>query len=72
MNIANELGWTPLFLGCHHTELTKLLIQKGADVNAKSENNRSVIHEAVSYANIDSVMLLLNAGVNVNAQDNDR
>lgn len=70
-NMVNEFGWTPLFLGCHHTELTKLLIQKGADVNAKSENNRSVIHEAVTCGNIDSVMLLLNAGADVNAQEND-
>ncbi len=70
-NSVNELGWTPLFLGCHHTELTKLLIQKGADVNARCENNRSVIHEAVSYGNIDSVMLLVEAGANVNAQDDD-
>jgi ankyrin repeat protein len=65
-------GFTPLGLASFfcHPNVARLLIERGADVNAASNNNQSVapLHSAVSRRQIIIAEALLNAGANVNAR----
>ena len=68
---------TPLMLvaGRHHqTELFKLFILAGADVNAKDSLNETVLMKYLQHyiyqANATVLDLLLKAGANVNVKDN--
>ncbi len=47
------------------------LIERGADVNAKSDNEWTPLHWASSWVHIEIVELLLKAGADVNAKRND-
>jgi ankyrin repeat protein len=64
-------GWTPLHLAAFFggTDAAKLLIERGADVNAKSANPSAnmPLHAAVAARHADIVQLLLESGVDVNA-----
>ena len=51
-------------------ERVKLLISKGADVNAKDEEEQTPLHHATRAANTEVVQLLVEAGADVNAKDN--
>ena len=64
---------TPLFLAAHEgkTDLTKLLIENGADLNAKSRSGISPLHAACLKDNVEIVKLLGDAGADVNTSDND-
>jgi len=73
---SNEYGYTPLHKACMNKsnfEIAKLLIEKGADVNAKlSENNNdytgySTLHFAVKENNFKLTKLLVENGADVNA-----
>ena len=74
-NVANELGQTSLMLAAYcvvprgscpeRTEIVKMLINAGADVNAKDTHGNSVLRSVISgtKAERDQVKeLLLNAG----------
>ncbi len=49
------------------TEIVKLLLSKGANVNAVSINKETPLHLACFYGNKEVIELLLAAGANVNA-----
>jgi len=74
-NLANELGQTPIMLAANcvvpggscpeRTEIVKMLINAGADVNAKDINGNSVLRSVMSGTNAEREQvkkLLLNAG----------
>lgn len=77
-------GWTPLLLTCafHDNDdqvkdIIKLLIEKGADVNAKNESGLYPLHFLCStyYKNIDDLVdvinLLIEKGADINAVNNE-
>ena len=53
-----------------HTETVKLLLDKGADVNMKTDNGYTALIEASENGHIEIVKLLLDKGADVNAKDN--
>ncbi|WP_167882252.1 ankyrin repeat domain-containing protein [Leptospira langatensis] len=65
-------GWTPLHLSAHfgHISLIKYLLDKGADIHAKSKSKFSLgntaLHSAVASWKTDAVALLLEYGANPN------
>ena len=52
-------------------DIGKLLIERGADVNAKADRGVVPLHEAARMGHLDFVRLLLRHGANVNAKDDD-
>jgi cytohesin len=49
----------------NHLDVAKVLIAKGADVNAKGNNGKTALHSAVKNRNKDMVQLLLDKGAEV-------
>ncbi len=73
VNMKDAQGTTPLALAAWfgHTDTAKLLIERGADVNAKktSPDGSSVLAHATMKGHKYIVALLLDKGVNVNVKD---
>lgn len=61
-------GWTPLHANAKK-EIVELLIRAGADVNAKTADGVSVLHERIKSGPADTVRLLLKRGADPNAKD---
>lgn len=64
-------GWTPLHLAAFfgHSELASALLDRGADVNARSSNGlkNAPLHAAAAGGHSELVALLLSRGAEVNA-----
>ncbi|CCZ21866.1 fOG: Ankyrin repeat [Acetobacter sp. CAG:977] len=77
LNLQNNAGQSPLALAvCNPSEemmkITKILIKRGADVNAKNKTDGSTpLMCAVRKLNVNAVKLLLKKGADVNAADKD-
>jgi hypothetical protein len=72
INKADEYGLMPLHyaVGGGNVEIVKLLLGKGADVNAKEwYEDKTPLHYAVEGGNVEIVKLLLDKGANVNARN---
>jgi ankyrin repeat protein/HEAT repeat protein len=54
---------------CGHTELVRILLDRGANVNRTSQHGTTALHSAASSGSISTVELLLEWGANVNATD---
>jgi ankyrin repeat protein len=70
INIRSD-GYTPLHLAllCGRFELVKMLIERGADVNAKSDQeDLTPLHLAIVIGNIESITLLIEKGANIEAK----
>ena len=67
----NAARWTPLMIATMNgrTEIAKLLIDKGADVNAKTNTNWTPLMGAADKGYTDIVKALIAGGADVNARD---
>lgn len=54
-----------------HLEVSRILLERGADVNAKQADDFSPLHEAVQNGQVEMVQLLLRHGANRYAQKSD-
>jgi len=72
INADLGLGWTPLHMAAFYgqSEATRLLLRRGADVNAAAEDGHTPLHAAAAWASPEVAQLLLSSGSNVNARDN--
>jgi ankyrin repeat protein len=48
-----------------------MLIEQGADINAKNKNSLTPLHAAAMAGDRDTVALLINKGADVNAKSKD-
>jgi ankyrin repeat protein len=68
-------GWTPLHLAAHfgNVAATRLLLQRHADVHARSRSREgnTPLHAAIAGRQVETVRLLLEHGSDVNAADAD-
>lgn len=73
VNAKNDrAGWTPLSRAVYNgrVDVARLLIEKGADVNAKDSAGWTPLYGAVSYGKKEVVSLLITKGADVNARNN--
>lgn len=76
LECKNKNGWTPLIVAAFHNnyELCRLLIEKGADVNAVNSKGTSVLmfskSSAIKSGNLIIMDLLIASGANIDHQDN--
>jgi ankyrin repeat protein len=63
--------YTPLHLAVYNElpEVVKILLEKGADVNAKGSFGQTPLHDAASRGFLDAMKLFLSKGADVNAKD---
>jgi 7,8-dihydropterin-6-yl-methyl-4-(beta-D-ribofuranosyl)aminobenzene 5'-phosphate synthase len=69
----DEMGRTPLHLACHggHTELVKLLLAKGADMEAKFPNGSTALFWTIPEGHKEILELLMAKGADIQAKQND-
>jgi len=58
-------------LAVQRNDIARMLIDAGADVNAKAENDLRPLHTAAARGNLEAAMLLLEHGADVNASSKD-
>jgi hypothetical protein len=65
-------GWTPLHWAAlkGHIEIARLLLQNGAEVNAKDYDGRTPLHFAASQGKVDILHLLVENDADLEAQSN--
>jgi len=72
MHVRSGDGHTPLGLSIffRHPDIARLLIERGADVNAASENVQRVapVHAAAAVCDRETMRMLLERGADVNAR----
>lgn len=73
INKQNEKGFTALMLACANNNgpATKILIDKGAEINMCASDKKTALMLASECNAHDIVILLLKYGANIYAQDND-
>lgn len=69
INVRDNDQYTPLHRACYsnHIEVVKYLLQKGADVAAKTELQWQPLHSSCQWNNAECAALLLQNGADVNA-----
>jgi ankyrin repeat protein len=74
VNVKDDLReYTPLHFAAWngHVEIARLLLQNGAEVDAKSYGGYTPLHCAAEQGNVDILHLLVENGANLEAQSND-
>lgn len=66
---VDDDGYTPLHRASYtnNVDIAKILLQYGANVNAKTEFEWTPLHSAVKWSNAECAALLLQHGADVNA-----
>ena len=69
---VNDIQMTYLMMGAYYgyTNFVKLLLNKKIDIDIKNDNGQTALMFAVATNRLDIVSLLVDAGADVNAQDN--
>ena len=73
VNVTDDWnGWTPLYFAAYngHVEITRLLLQNGADVNVRSHGGNTPLHWAAIQGHVDILHLLVENGADLEAQNN--
>jgi uncharacterized protein len=72
ISVQSSDGWTPLHLAAFFgkIEAARFLLNKGAEVNARSSNamENTPLHAAAAGRHVDVIRLLLDRGASVNAR----
>ena len=75
VNQQDKTGATALMFACYsetpHNDLVRLLIQSGADISIKGEQQRTALMDAAERGHTSIVQYLLDEGAPVNTQDVD-
>ncbi len=58
-------------VAANNAEITKLLLEAGADVNVAQYGGVTPLHSAASHGNIELIILLLEAGASISARTDD-
>jgi len=69
LNAPSELG-TPLH-ACHDVQTQRILVEKGADLNARDPKGYTPLHTRAFFGEIESMRHLLEEGASVHTRDND-
>ena len=71
---GEEVGWTPLHAAIYndHPDTALLLVQRGANTETRSSQNQTPLYMASSRGFTEVVRLLIDHGVDVDAQCDDR
>ena len=69
----NDAGWTPLifsiFVGDQENyELTKLLIEKGVNIEAKDKNGKTPLMHSSEYGILEMIKILVEKGANIESK----
>ncbi|WP_395463020.1 ankyrin repeat domain-containing protein [Wolbachia endosymbiont of Cantharis cryptica] len=69
VNTKNRFGSTPLHLAVawREPEMVSLLIERGADIEAKDNNGKTPLHLAVAWREPEMVSLLIERGADIEA-----
>lgn len=76
VNVTDKFGWTPLIHvsfngGRENYEMAKILVKKGAQVNARDGGGKTALIRAVMNENMDIAELLIKHGAVPRAVDNE-
>jgi hypothetical protein len=74
VNLQSESnGYTPLTWASSrgHTEVVRLLLEAGADVNVAANDGQTALMRAADYGHAETLRLLIDSGADVNAKSNN-
>jgi ankyrin repeat protein len=74
VNQPDDSGYMPVHIASdarsvNHTEIVRLLIEHGADINVKNRVGHTPLYYAVKYKNINLIRELIEHGANVTERD---
>ena len=72
MDKVNNYDWTPLMSATYrgHLEVTRYLLEQGADRDKANDDGKSPLHIAAFYGHLEIALLLMSYGAEMNARNN--